>query len=268
MEKIIDCVTFFDNNFMFDFRYNEINKFVDKFLICESLYDHKNNLKGINFDPQKKYINNPKVLHVLLEKKFPKDTNTWQNQALQRDFILKKLDFADENDYIFFSDPDEIPNIKILENYQLKKKYGIFLQKFYNYKFNLFNPYETPWEGTKVCKMKNLKSIDFMREKVKRKNLRYKFFRLDKEKNIEIFNDGGWHFNNLLEPEEISKKLKTYAHTEYSNEIYSSSNIIREKIKNKIDLFGRGEIYEKVDIDETFPKYLINNLKEFKSFIA
>ena len=268
MEKIIDCVTFFDNNFMFDFRYNEINKFVDKFLICESLYDHKNNLKGINFDPQKKYINNPKVLHVLLEKKFPKDTNTWQNQALQRDFILKKLDFADENDYIFFSDPDEIPNIKILENFQLKKKYGIFLQKFYNYKFNLFNPYETPWEGTKVCKMKNLKSIDFMREKVKRKNLRYKFFRLDKEKNIEIFNDGGWHFNNLLEPEEISKKLKTYAHTEYSNEIYSSSNIIREKIKNKIDLFGRGEIYEKVDIDETFPKYLINNLKEFKSFIV
>ena len=268
MEKIIDCVTFFDNNFMFDFRYNEINKFVDKFLICESLYDHKNNLKGINFDPQKKYINNPKVLHVLLEKKFPKDTNTWQNQALQRDFILKKLDFADENDYIFFSDPDEIPNIKILENFQLKKKYGIFLQKFYNYKFNLFNPYETPWEGTKVCKMKNLKSIDFMREKVKRKNLRYKFFRLDKEKNIEIFNEGGWHFNNLLEPEEISKKLKTYAHTEYSNEIYSSSNIIREKIKNKIDLFGRGEIYEKVDIDETFPKYLINNLKEFKSFIV
>ena len=115
--------------------------------------------------------------------------------------------------------------------------------------------------------MKNLKSIDFMREKVRRKNLRYKFFRLDKEKSVEIFDEGGWHFNNLMEPEEISKKLKTYAHTEYSNEIYSSSNIIREKIKNKIDLFDRGEIYKKVDIDETFPKYLINNITEFKNFI-
>ncbi len=69
MGKIIDCVTFFDNNFMFDFRYNEINKFVDKFIICESLYDHKNNPKKINFDPQKKYANNPKVSHILLEKK-------------------------------------------------------------------------------------------------------------------------------------------------------------------------------------------------------
>ena len=268
MGKIIDCVTFFDNNFMFDFRYNEINQFVDKFLICESLYDHKNNLKKINFDTQKKYINNPKVLHVLLEEKFPKNTNAWQNQALQREFVLKKLDFANEDDYIFFSDPDEIPNSKILENFKLKKKYGIFLQKFYNYKFNLFNPYETPWEGTRVCKMKNLKSIDFMREKVKRKNLRYKFFRLDKEKSIEIFDEGGWHFNNLMEPEEISKKLKTYAHTEYSNEIYSSPNIIREKIRNKIDLFDRGETYKKVNIDETFPKYLINNLNEFKNFIV
>ncbi len=187
---------------------------------------------------------------------------------MQREYILKNLDFAGEDDFIFFSDPDEIPNTKILDNFQLKKKYGIFLQKFYNYKFNLFNPYETPWEGTRVCKKKNLKSIDFMREKVKKKNLRYKFFRIDKEKNIEIFDEGGWHFNNLMNPEEISKKLKTYAHTEYCDESYSSPNIIREKIKKKIDLFDRGEIYKKVDIDETFPKYLINNLNEFKEFIV
>ena len=107
-----------------------------------------------------------------------------------------------------------------------------------------------------------------MREKVKKKNLRYKFFRIDKEKSIEIFDEGGWHFNNLMEPEEISKKLKTYAHTEYSKDIYSSSDIIREKIKNKIDLFDRGENYKKVNLDETFPKYLINNLNKFKNFIV
>ena len=71
-----------------------------------------------------------------------------------------------------------------------------------------------------------------------------------------------------MEPEEISKKLKTYAHTEYSKEIYSSPNIIREKIRNKIDLFDRGETYKKVNIDETFPKYLLNNLNEFKNFIV
>ena len=49
-----------------------------------------------------------------------------------------------------------------------------FLQKF-NYYFNLFNPYETPWEGTRVCKKKNLRSIDFMRQKIKKKNAYYNF---------------------------------------------------------------------------------------------
>jgi beta-1,4-mannosyl-glycoprotein beta-1,4-N-acetylglucosaminyltransferase len=267
MSKIIDCITFFDNNFMFDFRYNEMNKYVDKFIICESLYDHKNNLKESNFDPDKKYTKNPKIKHILLKEKFPQHTNAWQNQALQREFILKNLDFADENDYIFFSDPDEIPNIKIFKNFELKKKYGIFLQKFYNYKFNIFNPYETPWEGTRVCKKKNLKSIDFMREKVKKKNLRYKFFRFDKEKSIELFESAGWHFNNLMAPEEISKKLKTYAHIEYSGEKYSSVSLIRQKIENKTDLFDRGQKYKKVNLDETFPNYLLNNLEKFKNYI-
>ena len=39
--KIFDCITFFDNNFMFDFRYNVLKDFVDYFIICESIFDHR-----------------------------------------------------------------------------------------------------------------------------------------------------------------------------------------------------------------------------------
>ncbi len=267
MDKIIDCITFFDNNFIFDFRYNVINKFVDKFVVCESLFDHKNNKKGLNFDPEKKYVNDSKVLHIVLNQPFPQNTNAWENQAIQREYILKNLDFADQDDFIFFSDPDEIPRPDVLINFDLKKKYGIFLQKFFNYKFNLFNSHETPWEGTKVCRKKNLKSINFMREKVKRKNLKYKFYRFDKEKNIEIFNESGWHFNNLLSPEEISKKLKTFSHTEYSSDRFSSIEIIQKKIDERIDLFERGEKYKKEVLNDKFPKYLLENLSKYKDFI-
>ena len=268
MGKKIDCITFFDNNFMFDFRYNVMKNYVDKFVICESLYDHRNNKKGINFDPEKKYINDPQILHIVVEKPFPKNTNAWQNQAIQRDYIIKKLNFAEDNDFIFFSDPDEILNPEVLKNFDLKKKYGIFLQRFFNYKFNIFNPYESPWEGTKVCKKKNLKSIDFMREKVRKKNLRYKFYRFDKEKNIQIFENAGWHFNNVMSPEKISKKLKTFAHNEFSSEEFSSVETIRKKINAKVDLFNRNEKYEVVRIDEGFPKYLLDNLLKFKDYIA
>ena len=268
MGKKIDCITFFDNNFIFDFRYNVMKNYVDKFVICESLYDHRNNKKGVNFDPEKKYINDPQILHIVVEKPFPKNTNAWQNQAIQRDYIIKKLNFAEDNDFIFFSDPDEILNPEVLKNFDLKKKYGIFLQRFFNYKFNIFNPYESPWEGTKVCKKKNLKSIDFMREKVRKKNLRYKFYRFDKEKNIQIFENAGWHFNNVMSPEKISKKLKTFAHNEFSSEEFSSVETIRNKINAKVDLFNRNEKYEVVRIDESFPKYLLDNLLKFKDYIA
>tara|TARA_B000000532_G_scaffold235911_1_gene221750 strand:+ start:4 stop:813 length:810 start_codon:yes stop_codon:yes gene_type:complete len=268
MGKKIDCITFFDNNFMFDFRYNVMKNYVDKFVICESLYDHRNNKKGVNFDPEKKYINDPQILHIVVEKPFPKNTNAWQNQAIQRDYIIKKLNFAEDNDFIFFSDPDEILNPEVLKNFDLKKKYGIFLQRFFNYKFNIFNPYESPWEGTKVCKKKNLKSIDFMREKVRKKNLRYKFYRFDKEKNIQIFENAGWHFNNVMSPEKISKKLKTFAHNEFSSEEFSSVETIRNKINAKVDLFNRNEKYEVVRIDEGFPKYLLDNLLKFRDYIA
>ena len=100
---------------------------------------------------------------------------------------MEGLKDASDNDLIMYSDSDEIPNPKIIENLTLSKKYGIFMQKCFNFKFNLFNPHESPWEGTRVCKKKNLKSIDFMRQKVKIKNLNYNFLRFDKEKSIEIF---------------------------------------------------------------------------------
>ena len=141
------------------------------------------------------------------------------------------------------------------------------MQNFYNYKFNLFNPYETPWERTKVCKKKDLKSIDFMREKIKEKNLKYRIYRIDKEKSVQIFDNGGWHFNNLMEPKIISKKLKTFAHSEYSGEEFSSIEIIKKKIEEKVDLFNRGERYNYVKVDNTFPEHLLNNLDKYKDYI-
>ena len=251
---------------MFELRYNVLKNYVDYFVVCESKFDHRGNPKKVNFIRKDEY-DFTKIKYFLLEEAFPKNTNIWENQAIQREFLLESTNFAEPEDYIFFSDPDEIPNPEILINFELKKKYGIFMQKCFNYKFNLFNSYESPWEGSRVSKKKNLKSINFMRQKIKSKNLNYNFLRIDKEKNIQIFNAGGWHFNNILDPQEISLKLKTFAHSEFSSEEFSSPNVIKEKIEKKIDLFNRGHNYKKIEINETFPKYFLNNLEKYKKFI-
>ena len=264
--KIIDCITFFDNNFMFDFRYNILKDYVDFFVICESKFDHKGNIKNQNFI-LKDNFDKKKIRYFLMDKPFPKNNDPWKNQAIQREFLLSSTNFCDPEDYIFFSDPDEIPRPELLSNFVLNKKYGIFLQDCFNYKFNLFNPYESPWEGTRVAKKKDLKSIDYMRQKIKSKNLKYPFFRFDKEKNIQLFSNGGWHFNNVLTAEEISLKLKTFAHTEFSEEKFSDAKIIRDKIDKKIDLFDRGHKYVVKDLDRSFPDYLINNIYIYKEWL-
>ena len=119
-----------------------------------------------------------KIVYILMKSPFPKKNDRWKNQAIQREYLLKKLKFASAEDYIFFSDPDEIMRPEKLKNFKLKKKYGIFFQDFFNFKFNLFNKYESPWEGTRVAKKKNLKSIDFMRQKILSKNLK-KYFKFN-----------------------------------------------------------------------------------------
>jgi len=264
--KLIDCITFFDNNFIFEIRYNILKNYVDHFIICEAKYDHKGFEKPKNFF-LKDCFDKKKIKYLFLEKPFPKNNDPWKNQAIQREFILENLDTANDEDYIFFSDPDEIPNPKILNKFNLDKTYGIFLQDCFNYKFNLFNPHESPWEGTRVAKKKNLKSIDFMRQKVKSKNLKYSLFRFDKEKSLELFRNGGWHFNNVMTPEKISLKLKTFAHTEFSEDRFSSAETIKNKIRKKIDLFERGHKYEALTLDNRFPEFILENKEKFKDYI-
>jgi beta-1,4-mannosyl-glycoprotein beta-1,4-N-acetylglucosaminyltransferase len=265
--KIIDCVTFFDNNFMFNLRYNILKDSVDYFVVCESLFDHKNSAKKKLFKFEKNY-DLTKIKYILLDKPFPKNNDRWQNQAYQREYLLNSLDFVSEEDYIFFSDPDEILRPEILKNFKLKKKFGIFFQDCFNYKFNLYNKYESPWEGTRVVRKKNLKSIDYLRQKIVSKNLKYSFIRFDKEKDIEIFLNSGWHFNNVMSPEDISLKLKSFAHSEFSAPEFSSVDIIRKKIEKKIDLFNRGHEYEVLKLDQNFPEYILKNLEKFQDYIV
>ena len=66
--KFIDCVTFFDNNFMFNLRYNILKNYVDYFVICESRYDHKNTIKKLNFDIRD--YDTKKIKYIILDKPF------------------------------------------------------------------------------------------------------------------------------------------------------------------------------------------------------
>ena len=93
------------------------------------------------------------------------------------------------------------------------------------------------------------------------------FWKFNIEKNIEIIEEGGWHFNNLYTHETISKKLKTFQHSQFSSPKFSSPEIIKEKILKLEDLFGRNHKYKKVNFDNQYPEYILNNLNLFEKYI-
>ena len=111
----------------------------------------------------------------------------------------------------------------------------------------------------------------FFKKKSSTDNLELSTFLLKKlgyrPKNIQLFIRGGWHFNNILSPEEISLKLKTFAHSEFSSDKFSSIEVIKEKISKKIDLFDRNHKYQRKDLDSTFPRHILENKEKFKNWI-
>ena len=104
-------------------------------------------------------------------------------------------------------------------------------------------------------------------KKILKKNLNKPFWKFNLEKNIQIINDGGWHFNNLYSPNKISKKLQTFQHSEFEAKEFSSVDLIKSKIEKLEDLFGRNHKYEKVVINNEYPEYILNNLDLFKEHI-
>ena len=177
---------------------------------------------------------------------------------------MKGIKNADDNDLIILSDVDEIPNLNKLNEFD-KKKYAVFSQKMFMYKLNLLNLMENNWHGSKICLKKNFKSPQWLRDL---KFKKYPFWRVDKIRNIQIIKDGGWHFAYLQSPENISKKIKSFAHGEFNKENISNEENIKLKIERGQDIFDRGYSLKKVEVDQSFPEYILKNKDKLKEWIV
>ena len=261
--SIYDCCIYFDDDLVLDLRLNILDKYVDTFVIVEGKKDHQGNEKNLNFKFEKFEKFKNKIKYIVVDD-FPKSNYSWDYEHHQRNAISRGLIDAKDEDLIIISDVDEIPDPKTISNFKPKNRYAIFEQKMFYYKLNLLNDNEV-WYGSKICLKKFLKSPNGLRYKIKTK--KYPFYRIDKPRNAQIIKNGGWHFSFLKNPEDISKKIKSYAHAEYNKTEFNEISIIKEKIKNKKDIFDRNINYKKIELNDTFPEYILKNLKKYKDWI-
>ena len=266
--KVYDCITYLNEEELLELRLNILNKYVDFFVICEAREDHRGNSKKLNFNINKFSKFKEKIIYLIVER-FENCKRTWDRQNFQRDYLINGIANAGQDDIILFSDIDEIPNLKNLNNLlnQTNNKIGIFDQKVFYYKLNLNVLDYQQWEGTRISKKKYIKSFSWLREHVRLKNLRYGFWRIDKFKNIFKINNGGWHFSFLGDANLIASKIKSYVHSEYDKSKFTDIEEINKRIENNIDPYDRKKALKKIQIDETFPDFILQNQEKLKKFI-
>ena len=264
---IYDCFQYFNEDHMVDLRMNILDEYVDFFVISESTKTHQGDNKKLNFDIGKFKKYKHKIIYTIAD--FEKDKNFINHiggesiiEQHQRNNLLNGLKKANDSDLIIISDSDEIPDFTKINQIKPGTKYTAFSQKMFMYKLNLQNLNESNWIGSKVCLKKNLPLPQKLRNL---KFKKYPFWRLDK-RNLQII-DGGWHFSFLQNPEDISKKIKSYSHGEFNTENNTDINNINQKIKNNIDIFDRGFKLKNIPIDESFPDYIVKNKDSLKNWI-
>ncbi len=266
---IYDCFQFFNEEHILELRLNILDEFVDFFVITESTCDHQGKTKKLNFQPEKFNKFRKKIIYIVVEDtaEIIKKEHNWGESLVeqhQRNSIMKGLKKSSDEDLIILSDVDEIPNLKKLHLFDKKNKYAVFSQKMFNFKLNLLNENESNWHGSKMCLKKNLKSPQWLRNL---KFKKYPFWRIDKPKNLQIIENGGWHFAYIQTAENISKKIKSFSHGEFNTSDFTDEKKIEEKIKLYKDIFNRGFKYKKIELDHTFPKYILDNKEKLKQWI-
>ena len=266
---IYDCFQFFNEEHILDLRLNILDKFVDFFVMVESTTDHQGKPKKLNFDSKKFKRFSNKIIYIVVDDtaeaiKKPHIGGESLVEQHQRNSLMKGLKNCHNNDLIILSDVDEIPDLNKLDQFDKKKKYAVFSQKMFNYKINLLNETENNWHGSKICFKKDLKSPQWLRNL---KFKKYPFWRIDKPSYLQIIENGGWHFAYLQNPDNISKKIKSFAHGEFNKPDFADQKNINKKINMGKDIFDRKISYKKVEIDSSFPKYIVENKEKLKEWI-
>ncbi len=264
--SIYDCIMYFDEDLILDIRFNILNNNVKKFVIVEATRDHAGNKKKLNFDIQKFQKFKDKIIYHVVDdipEKVENYKKGWSpnfyRENFHRNSIQRALNECEQDDLIVISDADEIPNLDLLNKIKIKK-YALFSQQNYLYKLNLLSG--TNWLGSAICYKKYLKSPQWLRNKrfLRRGFIRRIFFK------TQIIQNGGWHFSFLKTPEDILKKINSYAHGEIKN----IKDV--EAIKKSIDAkkyWASSEInLTKVPIDSNFPDYIRENEEIFKEWIV
>jgi len=269
--KVYDCSMFNWEFDLLEIRIKELWDVVDYFCVTESKYDHRgkerelvlsNNINKFDWAKDKLKV-------FVSDKSLDADTSRKHERYHRTESFKLPIDFFNiqDDDLLLISDIDEIFRESSVKSILNKQGIFTFQMPMYYYYFNL---YVVEWHAAKAITKKILDQYEHFVD------VRW----MDPSNTTEVLTNAGWHFGYLGTQDQLKYKLETCAH-EMDKKGFAKLDIISKAIANKTDIYERkekkdfgpwsdalGEPFEVKNIDYTFPKYILNNLKKYDKFIA
>jgi beta-1,4-mannosyl-glycoprotein beta-1,4-N-acetylglucosaminyltransferase len=277
--KVIDVFPFFNELDILEIRLNILDPYVDCFILSEATKTFSGLDKPLYYQENKDRFEkfNHKIIHNIVEDTTSEELHPYQRDVFQKDNIKKiVLENVSYEDVIIWSDIDEVPNpdaIEDLNTYFVQDSIFHFAQENCMGYFNLVEvggiiramvtdwDYEDRprWLGTKVFGKSILEKYTLSELRSKQESVN----------NYRVF-PGGWHWSyvgseGLSVEERILKKIECAAHSELNTD-QIKQNVAR--VKDNKDPLGRDyAVYEIVPLDDSYPKYILDNKEKFASLI-
>lgn len=247
--RVFDTFIFFNELDLLEIRLNELDKYVDYFVIVESDLTFTLKPKPLYYEENKERFK--KFAHKIIHYKitFKGGGSAWGYEFTQRNAIKDALICAgaELNDVILLSDVDEIPNLKGFDFNLNGAVWSMQMQYYYYWLNNKMN--ETQY----IMKAFEFRRLATMSMQDVRAYQQY-----------SKWQPMGWHFSYLGGAEKIKHKIESFSHQEMNKPEFV--NTIKERIESGKDLFDRNYNFELVSIDG-FPEHIINNKEKFKHLI-
>ena len=252
--KIFDCFIFNHEIELLEIRLNVLDDYVDKFVITEGDLTFSGKSKHSYFLEHKDVFSKWKDKIILNEITIPSLESPWDREIYSRNSVMN-LDIFEDDDLILTSDSDEIPNPEVLKYASEWINHDIhftFQQSGYHGYLN--NLYTDVWFGTRAATYKYMKNttVDNIREGT------------EEESKISgsIITNAGWHFSYCGDENHIKQKINSFCDTQF--DIPEVVDKVTDNLKQGKDVLNRSHInYRKVNIDESFPEYIINNQEKY-----
>lgn len=257
MTMIYDCFTFFNEIDILKIRFEELYPVVDKFVVVEGTQTFQGEQKpALGFQSEEFEQYEDKISWCLVNE-WPEvreaGREAWEREYHQRNAIasfLEKLG-AQDDDIILISDADEIPRRSVVESLDPDPVQSVALDVFY-YGLNVWADQTHTIRAVRYSELK--KSTP-------------QLVRTLDSNALPSIEHGGWHFSYLGTPEHVATKFRSFAHTELNRWDTTNPGVLSERMSALQDLWGDGHVYERKEIDESWPVAIVKDRGGWSKYV-